>query len=175
MKSIRPTKVAVGIGVFSLLLFGGIVLYDQQKNATGQEQLGTRVDLLADRSHIAVGAPHEPYNSNPPTSGPHYAAPAGWGSYDTPLPDEQLVHNLEHGGINLFYKPGSVDQATIDALKAIQRDFPRKTVVAPRPHNEKPIAIASWGYYMNLDSFDEGTIREFVRRNKNKAPEFFPD
>jgi len=136
--------------------------------------MGIGVEIQG-RDHIPVGSSHDPYNSNPPTSGPHYGEPADWGSYDQALADEQLVHNLEHGGINLLYKPDAVDATTIDALKAIQRDFPNKTVVAPRAANPSPIALASWGYYLTLDAFDEATIREFIRRNKNKGREFSPD
>lgn len=169
-----PAKLGLGTAIFSMVIFGGIIAYDRQKNATGEEQMGTKFDSQG-RDHIAVGAAHDPYNSNPPTSGWHYAQAAEWGSYDEPLPDEQLVHNLEHGGVNIFYKPGAVDQAVIDQLKEIQRDFPNKTVVAPRPDNPTPIALASWQYALTLESFDETTIREFIRRNKNKAPEFFPD
>ena len=55
------------------------------------------------REHIPLDAPHLPYNSNPPTSGPHYESPVPWGVYDHELPDEQLVHNLEHGGVWVSY------------------------------------------------------------------------
>lgn len=169
-----PAKLGIAIAISSALLVVGIILVDHTKNAPGEKQLGAKVEIQG-REHIQFGAPHEPYNSNPPTSGPHYEHPADWGIYDEPLPDEQLVHNLEHGGINIFYKPSFVDQSIIDQLKEIQRDFPRKTVLAPRPANDASIALASWGYYLNLESFDEQTIREFIRRNKNRGPEFFPD
>src|SRR3989344_6054622 len=33
------------------------------------------------QEHISVGASHPAYNSNPPTSGWHYAQPANWGVY----------------------------------------------------------------------------------------------
>lgn len=168
------TRLIIGVVVVSALVFGGIILFDKQNNATGEGEMGQQFTTQG-RDHIPVGAAHDPYNSNPPTSGPHYAQEADWGIYDSPLPDEQLVHNLEHGGVNIFYKPGSVDQATIDKLKTIQKGFPTKTVLAPRPANAKAIALASWTYNMNLDVFDEQTTRDFIRRNKNHAPEFFPD
>jgi len=169
-----PAKLGIAVAVFSLLLFGGIILVDRGKNATGEPLMGTFFESQG-QAHIAVGAAHDPYNSNPPTSGPHYAEPADWGVYDRELPDEQLIHNLEHGGVNIFYKPGGVNQETIDKLKLIQRAFPRKTVLTPRSVNNKPITLTSWTYLLELDSFDEATVREFIRRNKDKAPEYFPD
>ena len=60
------------------------------------------------QEHIPVGAEHPPYNSNPPSSGWHYAETAKLGFYDvdesTPA-DENLIHNLEHGEIWVAYRP----------------------------------------------------------------------
>jgi hypothetical protein len=61
------------------------------------------------------GATHVPFNtpvtyeSNPPASGSHWPSPATWGVYvDPPIPREQYVHNLEHGGIVLAWNcPGA--------------------------------------------------------------------
>ena len=40
----------------------------------------------------------------PPTSGAH-ANPVSWGVYDTEVRDDQLIHNMEHGGIYISYQP----------------------------------------------------------------------
>jgi len=55
------------------------------------------------QEHIANGAEHPPYNSNPPTSGWHYGTPARAGFYDQPTVDETLIHNLEHGYVIISY------------------------------------------------------------------------
>ena len=39
------------------------------------------------------------YSTVPPTSGPHWEAWSKCGFFNHPLPDELLVHNLEHGNI----------------------------------------------------------------------------
>lgn len=70
------------------------------------------------RDHIEVGARHEPYNSSPPTSGPHYELPADGGFYPSPLPPEQLVHNLEHAQIVIWYRPDA-SEATVEGLQAL--------------------------------------------------------
>ncbi len=54
------------------------------------------------REHVAPGTKVD-YNSNPPTSGPHFE---GWekaGIYDQLLIDGKLVHSLEHGYIIISY------------------------------------------------------------------------
>lgn len=43
------------------------------------------------------------YNSNPPTSGPHFAAWAKAGQYDEEISDGYLLHSLEHGYVILSY------------------------------------------------------------------------
>ena len=77
---------------------------------------GVNVPIMAVR-HIQIGEQHEPYNSDPPTSGPHYAQPAQAGFYDEALPDEQLVHNLEHGYIVIWYNCTSLEETACEDFK----------------------------------------------------------
>lgn len=44
------------------------------------------------------------YSSTPPTSGPHYSSIAGWAVYAEPLRYEQVLHNLEEGGVAIYYQ-----------------------------------------------------------------------
>ncbi len=120
--------------------------------------------------HIAVGSAHPEYNSNPPTSGWHYAAPANWGVYEKELPDEQILHNLEHGGIWISYK--GIDDATKAELERISRTD-SKIIVTPRSANDSAIALVSWGRLQKLTQFDAVAIMNFIKANKNKSPEPF--
>ncbi len=54
------------------------------------------------REHITDISKVE-YNSNPPTSGPHFAVWAKKGVYDQILSDGYLIHSLEHGYIVINY------------------------------------------------------------------------
>lgn len=122
------------------------------------------------RDHIAVGQPHPPYNSNPPTSGWHYDAPATWGFYATELPDEALVHNLEHGGIWISYKDPN-DADVIDKLTALSRRFPKKVIITLRSRNDSRLAVAAWGRLLKLDGYDEKQLVRFISTFKDKGPE----
>jgi hypothetical protein len=126
------------------------------------------------RAHVAPGEPHPAYNSNPPASGWHYAGTAPWGFHNGELPDELLIHNLEHGGIWVSYKDDQ-DASVVDPLVAMAREFPRKFVVTHRPKNDSPIAVVAWGRVMKLDRFDRAALVDFYNRFKNKGPEFVPD
>ncbi|MBX4186962.1 MAG: DUF3105 domain-containing protein [Candidatus Doudnabacteria bacterium] len=138
---------------------------EKVKNLPGQtfENLG--------QQHIDQGSTnHPPYNSNPPTSGWHWPQPADWGVYSTTLPDEELVHNLEHGGIWISYKPDKVDQNTINMLNDFAKRYPL-IVVEPREKNDAAISLAAWTHLENLDHYDERLILEFISAFHNRGPE----
>ncbi len=131
-------------------------------------------------THIAQGQPHDPYNSDPPSSGPHYAdqsSPAPWGAYIEEVPEEVFIHNQEHGGIIITYKP----DLPADQIKKLQDLFtppysnqafkPTKAIVTPRSKNTKPIALASWRRTLSLDTYDEKVLMEYYLSNVGSAPE----
>lgn len=126
------------------------------------------------RAHIVPGQPHPPYNSSPPTSGWHFPAPANWGFYNDELPDELLVHNLEHGGIWISVKSAG-DAEVIDRLVALMRRYRSKVIVTVRPGNDSRIAVAAWGRLMKLDQYDERAIVDFINRFKDRGPELVRD
>lgn len=132
---------------------------------------GVIVDYpIQGQTHIPEGSPHPQYNSNPPTSGWHYATPADWGVYDEVLPDETVVHNLEHGGIWISYRdPG--DTATSSALKTIMSGFKDHVILTVRPANDSLIAVAAWGHLLKLDKVDTQAIINFISLYIYKGPE----
>lgn len=122
------------------------------------------------QTHIAEGSiDHPTYNSNPPTSGWHWPQPAAWGIYKTTEPDERLVHNLEHGGIWISYKP-DLDANTIAQLEDMAKRY-RKVIVEPRAANDANISLAAWTHLENIDSFDEGEIMKFIDAYYDNGPE----
>src|SRR5207247_969496 len=84
------------------------------------------------RNHVQQGQTVT-YLSQPPTSGDHYQTPAPTGIYDSPIPNEVQVHNLEHGHIVFQYQPGQISDAILNGLKEIVRKHPTDTILAPRP------------------------------------------
>ena len=83
------------------------------------------------------------WNTDPPTSGPHYGIPAIFGIYEEPLELARVVHNLEHGGIFILYGPG-VPDATVDQLREFYGDHTTGTVMAPLPKLGKQFALGAW-------------------------------
>ena len=78
------------------------------------------------------------YGTNPPTSGVHFPQWAQDGVYtpeNTP-PLGQLVHTLEHGRINLQYKPGT-DKQTVAKLEALVAEKPYHMLLYQNPTGMK--------------------------------------
>ncbi len=128
------------------------------------------VEILG-RNHIQEGTTFNGYNSNPPTSGNHYPNPVPARFYDRELPDEQLVHNLEHGHVWIAYKP-NLSGEIIDILKVFGGG---NIVVTPRSKNDTDIALAAWGrldkFNIEAGGIDQQRIKDFISRYQNRGPE----
>ena len=83
----------------------------------------------------------------PPTSGRHWDRWASCGFYTEPVPDERIVHNMEHGNIIVSYN--LTDQAEIDALKAAYESIDLTAAWGmARPYAgiaEGAVALTTWG------------------------------
>lgn len=127
------------------------------------------------RDHIKVGAEHPAYNSNPPTGGWHYDAPAQTGIYDKEFSDEQLVHNLEHSHVWIAYKP-DLPAEQIEILADIAKGYGSKIIMAPRSANDTSVALMVWEHVLKMDSVDEVLIKEFIKAYRGSAgPEKISD
>lgn len=127
------------------------------------------------QKHVADGT--VPYGeAEPPTSGDH-SSPVPWQAYDQEIPDMNLIHNLEHGGVYIAYRPDLPADQITKIKELFSKPFsnekfsPSKAVVAPRAANGSPIIMSSWNRNMKLDAFDEEKMVEYYLRNVGKAPE----
>jgi Protein of unknown function (DUF3105) len=109
------------------------------------------------------GQSHEPYNSEPPTSGPHLPYLAPWGVHTEPIPKELQVHNLEDGGVAVQYHCAPPCPELVDKLKAIVQQYPTQVLLAPYPGMKHRIALTAWTRLDAFDDFDEGRIQRFIR------------
>ena len=151
-----PTLLIVGAVV---LLLGGLVVYRIVQS------VGLPGERFASQgnTHISLDDAHPPYNSNPPTSGWHTPDLAGWGAYGTVVPDERLVHNMEDGGVIVWYRAGTPEEndANIDALQQVVRGYPRH-VIAPREDMPSPYALTAWQRLQRFDEIDVEGMRAFL-------------
>jgi len=87
------------------------------------------------------------FSSEPPTSGEHLNDWAAWGFFDEPVPDGAMVHNLEHGGVGLWYGTNALTIERLALVRDEVLDENEKWIVTPRDELEG-IAVGSWGTLM---------------------------
>jgi hypothetical protein len=142
----------------------------------------------ADHSDVPTLETKPKWNSNPPTSGPHYGQTAVWGSYDEPVPLVQTTHNLEHGGVVIHYGPG-VPKAEVEKLKgSFYTDDPNGIVISPLPSNGNKITLSAWtapdvaaggtdrgrGWLASCTKFDADAFKAFIDAHRYQGPERIP-
>lgn len=114
--------------------------------------------------HIAeIGERHPDYSTNPPTSGWHVGNLAPWGAYDYVIPDELVLHNMEDGGVVLWYILGTPaeNQTRIRQLQEIADGF-QKTVIAPRDDMPTPYAATAWQRIARYEDLDPTNMHAFL-------------
>jgi hypothetical protein len=126
------------------------------------------------RDHVPEGTEVD-YDSEPPTSGPHYPnwAPAGIHNQNPPA-DELLVHNLEHGHIVIFYEPSLVTDESVQKISELTDEYDGQwdaVLAVPRPEMDVELTLTAWTYKMELEEFDEELIDAFVDAYRGKGPE----
>lgn len=165
--------IAAVVGVIALIVFA---------NYWSTRPVGTEVAYpsqgnlhIADNTRAAID-----YNSTPPTSGPHYEAIARWDVYEEPLPYERVVHNLEDGGVAIYYQCPDGCPETVEQLRDVVDPFlnrGRNVIVVPNDptlaaadgqalHEDMgtTIALAAWQRLDKLDEVDPDRIAAFIER-----------
>ena len=165
----------IGGGLVLIGLVAFVVCAFQQGGKT--QDVGEFVSYQG-QEHLQDGETHEPYNSDPPTSGPHSSSPAQPGFYDTPVPDENVVHNLEHGYVVVSYDCDKLtDCDTVkENLKSLMNKYNNfKVMAVPRSNVDAPIAVTAWQRIDKMETYDEARVTAFIDARRNKGPEKTPD
>jgi len=115
-------------------------------------------------SHISQRAAADVvYNSNPPTSGPHFSAAMAPGIYRSYLVPGLTIHALEHGRVVIHYRMGAADDI-VGRLESIAKRYAPNIVLTPDPNIDTSIALTAWGRIDRLDHYDEHRITAFVEQ-----------
>jgi Protein of unknown function (DUF3105) len=167
--------VVLGVVVLVLVVvFGGSATADNSFKGTRQVDDGAGI-------HIQEGTAGT-YHSIPGTSGPHWSSadsPGPWGVYTSVQPQERLIHNLEHGGIVIWYQPAQLDVegvATLTAFVNQQVTTARfKVILAPwgGANFGHAIAVTAWNWLLYLDTANTDAVRTFIDAHYGNAPEPF--
>ena len=125
------------------------------------DSIGT---IYADGGAVHVNEPTSVvYTTMPPHSGNHWPQWAECGVYDFEVPDERIVHNLEHGQIVISYN--LTDQGDIDSLVALTKEleeFDFWGILRPYSKlDEGKVGMSAWTVIDVMDGVDEERITRF--------------
>jgi len=162
-----------GTGVVVLAIIALVISQSVRPTA------GESIPIMVSDPHIPVDSDPGQYNSDPPTSGPHYAEEARAGFFDNnnyQFPAGYLVHNLEHGYVIFWYNCDLLDESGCtnlkEQIKTIIDDLGGVKLIAyPWPSLDVPLVLTSWGRLQRFETFNAEQAKAFYRSNLNKAPE----
>src|SRR5437762_1493005 len=151
----RRRRVLVSVALVVGAVVVGYFAYRAGANLPGQQ--------FADLGNLHIPtaeSAHAPYNSDPPTSGPHLPYIAPWGLHTRPIPPELQVHNLEDGGVLVQFSCECPELA--EKLRGIVRKYDKQVILAPYPTMKTRIALTAWTRLDRFDEFDEKRIVRFI-------------
>jgi hypothetical protein len=172
--------------IFAIIFIAALIVPRNTQTSTLQGiNTGGHIALDTDdgRGHIddnsSIGGP---YSIVPATSGAHWfgsstaagiPSPARWGRYEGVIPDEVLIHNLEHGGIGFHYDCAEECPEIVKALDDIMPRVPTQYIMSPYPGLPEPytIAITAWRHHLYLEEVDVEQILRFIEEYQDRAPE----
>ncbi|HET6380469.1 MAG TPA: DUF3105 domain-containing protein [candidate division Zixibacteria bacterium] len=164
-----------GVLVVGAIILVVVILFGGRAAAP----IGTRM-APEGADHVPVGQ-MPTYQSRPATSGPHWNAlgqgPIDWGVYTSPVAEPAVVHNLEHGGIVIWYQPGQTSAQDVQALTQFVEQQIRssrfKVILSPWGGEDfgAPIAVTAWEWMLKLETADLDQIRAFIDQHYQQAPE----
>jgi hypothetical protein len=172
------TRIIWGAVAIILIAVIGYFVWNALKPAAGQT-----VPIMADTGHVEEGQDPGPYNTDPPTSGRHYANELEAGFYEeadrdsiSGFPEGYLVHNLEHGYVIFWYNCDLVTDGECTELKSqirsvLDRENNFKVIAFPWDSLKVPVVLTSWGQMQEFETFNPELAQSFVRQNRNQAPE----
>ena len=172
--------------IWMLLLLFSVALVGCGGTTTGSsseyvEGIGLRQQLMPTGPNGLINHVDEDqsvmYNTIPPTSGDHWGKWANCGFYAQGLPDERIVHNLEHGNVVISYNLTASEE--VSQLRSTLADIDRYSDWGLARYYDKlpegQVAVATWGVLDIMDGIDGDRLsRFFDAYSGNLAPEQVP-
>ena len=159
---IAVAAAALGVGLVVLALVGG-----------GHKLAPVKIDGLKTyaekREHVTTKVD---YPQTPPAGGPHNPVWLNCGIYDSPLPNENAVHDLEHGAVWITYRP-ELPAGQVSTLTALARALKTYVDVSPYPGLPAPVVVSAWGQQLQLPNASDPRLATFITafRLSSNAPE----
>lgn len=110
------------------------------------------------RNHVADTVN---YPQTPPAGGNHAPVPLTCGIYNSPVPNENAVHSLEHGALWITYRPG-LPAGQLATLKRLVAESDHR-LLSPYPGLPAPIEATAWGKQLSVTNADDPRLAKFAK------------
>ena len=172
-RRVRVRRIAITSGIVAAVAVGAVVVTSivmiPRPNAAPSASGG-----IAGVSTFTNTAGHVQgpvtYDQTPPVGGPHNQLWLNCGIYSKPVPNENAVHDLEHGAVWVTYDP-SLPAATVTKLRDLMPST--YTLLSPYPGLGGSIVLSAWDVQLTVSSVTDPRIGQFLGkyRQSPKAPE----
>lgn len=147
---IAGTVVLLGAGLTALGLSGGSHATPAIKGVQSFSKLS--------RNHVTTPVK---YAQNPPVGGNHNPRWLNCGIYTSPVPNENAVHDLEHGAVWITYRPDLATQQ-VNQLSELVRSYKTYVTLSPYPGLTAPVVASAWGKQLRLQTASDPRLRKFL-------------
>jgi hypothetical protein len=160
------------IASFAFASFSGGGGHAERGSAEGYvDGVGIQVDIEG-ATHVVEGT-NVDYQTSPPASGDHWPTPGRCGFFEDGLPDERVVHNMEHGNIVVNYNlPLASDVSALrNALDGIGLNNIWGVARAYDGIPTGQVALSTWGIIDTFVGIDRDRISRFFEAYSGGGPE----
>ena len=154
-----PRILGLGGGVVAVAVILAAVFFGGGDEDLPEDPIeGVQFITISDRDHIEGDIA---YDVPVPPGGAHNPVWQNCGFYDGEIRVENALHSLEHGAVWITYRRDLGEDA-IDSLRGLSRNR-TQLLISEVPAMEVPLMATAWGVQLELDSFDDETLRRFIR------------
>src|SRR4051812_48996263 len=167
----RRRRIIISAVVAFLVLGAGVGIFFAATAGGG----GVKLDSVKTFKTLSQGhvTTKVTYKQNPPAGGEHNARWLNCGIYDQPVPNENAVHDLEHGAVWITYQP-DLSAADVAKLKSIvQAKTKGYLTLSPYPGLPAKVVASAWGKQIRLKGANDSKLTTFIDKYQlgPQAPE----
>ncbi len=162
-KATRNRRIAFGSGFGALaLIVVLVVVFVVTGGSSTPAPVATKADGVQtftglSRNHVTGTVK---YAQVPPVGGDHNPVWLNCGIYNQPVPNENAVHDLEHGAVWVTY---DASQVTGDQLAKLRAELPSTyLVLSPYAGLPSPVVASAWGAQIQLTGVDDARLKDFL-------------
>jgi hypothetical protein len=162
----RVKRAIIAVGVLVLVALLGYQYYRASQPPRGGDPHNDIPALKATKYYDFAGGDHRDgaikYAQVPPAGGPHNPTWLECGAYAEPVPNQNAVHDLEHGTVWITYRPG-LDQTDVTSLETRLKGLKSgKWMLSPYPGLPAPVVVTVWNAQLDLTGADDPRLPKFL-------------